>query len=83
MSQRIGTDDEVTKRILHSLSCNPKYKVVKKQGGGNPKVINADDTFVANDKFTSKVPKHLNYTAPPDDPPTTPSPAPVEKYNKK
>mmetsp|Transcript_36103 Transcript_36103/g.62450 ORF Transcript_36103/g.62450 Transcript_36103/m.62450 type:complete len:709 (+) Transcript_36103:68-2194(+) len=54
MSQRIGTDEEVTKRILHSLSCNPKYKVVKKQGQGNPKTINSDDTFAANEKFSSK-----------------------------
>ena len=52
-SRRVPTGSQ-SRLCRRSLSCNPKYRVVKKQGAGNPKTINNDDTFIAHEKFTSK-----------------------------
>jgi len=49
-----GVNEDIVKRVLHSLSCNPKYRVLKKTGPGNPKVVNAEDKFEPNPAFSSK-----------------------------
>uniref|UniRef100_A0A7S2H4D2 Cullin family profile domain-containing protein n=1 Tax=Octactis speculum TaxID=3111310 RepID=A0A7S2H4D2_9STRA len=55
IAQRMGVDEEVTKRVLHSLSCG-KYKVVSRilGKGSDNKRIGPDDSFIGNRKFTSK-----------------------------
>eukprot|EP01138_Halocafeteria_seosinensis_P005988 gb/GECG01006121.1/.p1 GENE.gb/GECG01006121.1/~~gb/GECG01006121.1/.p1 ORF type:complete len:754 (+),score=126.16 gb/GECG01006121.1/:1-2262(+) len=49
------TTDDVAKRVLHSLSCNKKFKVLEKNPSG-PK-IKADDKFKLNLKFASSLRK--------------------------
>lgn len=46
--------EEVTKRVLHSLACNPKFKVLRKSGPGKPNIIHVEDSFVPNPTFTCK-----------------------------
>ena len=46
----IGTEPDFIKRVLHSLACNSKYKVLTKTPEGNN--IAVTDSFAANGAFS-------------------------------
>ena len=51
-----GVSDKPTlKALLHSLSANPKYRLLSKTG--NPKVIGEDDRFKSNGAFVNNLKK--------------------------
>jgi len=54
MVQRLNTEDEVVKRVMHSLSC-AKHKVLLKEPAS--KTINPSDKFKLNEKFASPMRK--------------------------
>ena len=54
--QRSGVSDKSTiKALLHSLSTNPKYKLLSKTG--NPKAIGNEDRFKSNGAFANNLKK--------------------------
>ena len=58
MKTALNVDDEIVKRVMHSLTCG-KYKLLSKQQ--DSRGISRDDAFRINKKFVSK---KLNITVP-------------------
>ena len=56
LNERLGKEPEVTKRVLHSLSCQPKFKILDKVPE-NAKSVAATDRFRVNVDFSSKTRK--------------------------
>ena len=55
----LGSDIEVTKRVLHSISCQPKLDIIEKISvdGQKSSKITVSDTFTTNKNFVSKIRK--------------------------